>query len=73
MTSDILRPFTGALRVGDARLTERDQALEFARKRYGLEYDDADRCRNAASLIRGVIMRTWWLGGTRRSVFLAVG
>jgi hypothetical protein len=46
-------------------LTERDQALKFARKRYGLQFDDADRCRNAVSLIRGVMIRAWWLGGTR--------
>jgi hypothetical protein len=65
MAFDILRPFVGVLRVGNVDLTERDQALMFARKRYGLKFDDADRCRNAVSLIRGVMERTWWLGGTR--------
>ena len=65
MAFDILRPFIGVLRIGDVNLTERDQALMFARKRYGLKFDDADRCRNAVSLIRGVMERTWWLGGTR--------
>jgi len=65
MAFDILRPFIGALRIGDVNLTERDQALMFARKRYGLKFDDADRCRNAVSLIHGVMERTWWLGGTR--------
>jgi len=79
MAFDILRPFIGVLRVGDVSLTERDQALKFARKRYGLLYDDADRCRNAVSLIRGIMTRTWWLGGTRlgdiviRRVLSAVG
>jgi hypothetical protein len=65
MAFDILRPFIGILRIGDVNLTERDQALKFARKRYGLKFDDADRCRNAVSLIHGVMTRTWWLGGTR--------
>jgi hypothetical protein len=65
MAFDILRPFIGALSIGGVNLTERDQALMFARKRYGLKYDDADRCRNALSLVRGVMMRTWRLGGTR--------
>ena len=65
MAFDILRPFIGILRIGEVNLTERDQALKFARKRYGLQFDDADRCRNAVSLIRGVMIRAWWLGGTR--------
>ena len=65
MAFDILRPFIGVLSIGGVNLTERDQALMFARKRYGLKYDDADRCRNALSLVRGVMMRTWRLGGTR--------
>jgi hypothetical protein len=65
MAFDILRPFIGVLRVGEMNLTERDQALKFARKRYGLQFDDADRCRNAVSLIRSIMTRTWWLGGTR--------
>jgi anionic cell wall polymer biosynthesis LytR-Cps2A-Psr (LCP) family protein len=65
MVFDILRPFIGVLRIGDVNLTERDQALMFARKRYGLKFDDADRCRNAVSLIRAVMARTWRLGGTR--------
>jgi hypothetical protein len=65
MAFDILRPFIGVLRVGNMNLTERDQALKFARKRYGLAFDDADRCRNAVSLIRSIMTRTWWLGGTR--------
>jgi anionic cell wall polymer biosynthesis LytR-Cps2A-Psr (LCP) family protein len=65
MAFDVLRPFIGVLRVGDADLTERDQALKFARKRYGLKYDDADRCRNAVSLIRAIMTRTWWLSGSR--------
>ena len=65
MAFDILRPFIGVLSIGGVNLTERDQALMFARKRYGLKYDDADRCRNALSLVRGVMMRTWRLGRTR--------
>lgn len=65
MAFDLLRPFFGVLRVGGVSLTERDQALMFARRRYGLKYDDADRCRNAVSFIRGIMVRTWWLGGTR--------
>ena len=65
MAFDVLRPFIGRLRVGDASLTERDQALQFARKRRGLEFDDVDRCRNAVSFVRSIIARTWWLGGTR--------
>jgi hypothetical protein len=65
MAFDILRPFIGVLRIGEVNLTERDQALKFARKRYGLKFDDADRCRNAVSLIRGIMTRTWRLGGTR--------
>ena len=65
MTFDLLRPFVGVLRVGGVNLTERDQALKFARKRYGLEFDDADRCRNAVSLIRGMMVRMWWLVGAR--------
>jgi len=65
MAFDVLRPFVGRLRVGDASLTEREQALQFARKRRGLEFDDVDRCRNAVSFVRSVVARTWWLGGTR--------
>jgi hypothetical protein len=65
MAFDILRPFIGVLRIGEVNLTERDQALMFARKRYGLKFDDADRCRNALSLVRGVMTRMWRLGGTR--------
>jgi anionic cell wall polymer biosynthesis LytR-Cps2A-Psr (LCP) family protein len=65
MAFDILRPFIGVLRVGEVNLTERDQALKFARKRYGLRFDDADRCRNAVSLIRSIMTRMWRLGGTR--------
>lgn len=79
MAFDILRPFIGVLRVGDVDLTERDQALKFARKRYGLKYDDADRCRNAVSLIRAILVRSWWLGSNRlgdivvRRLLAAVG
>jgi hypothetical protein len=65
MAFDLLRPFIGILRVGEVNLTERDQALKFARKRYGLQFDDADRCRNAVSLIRAIMTRAWWLAGTR--------
>jgi hypothetical protein len=65
MAFDVLRPFVGRLRVGGVNLNERDQALQFARKRRGLEFDDADRCRNAVSFVRGIVARTWWLGGTR--------
>ncbi|MCX6842805.1 MAG: LCP family protein [candidate division WOR-3 bacterium] len=65
MVFDLLRPFVGRLRVSGVDLTERNQALKFARKRYGLKYDDADRCRNAVSLVRGVMVRAWWLAGTR--------
>jgi len=65
MAFDVLRPFIGRLRVGGVALTERNQALQFARKRYGLKYDDADRCRNAVSLVRGIMTRAWWLAGTR--------
>jgi anionic cell wall polymer biosynthesis LytR-Cps2A-Psr (LCP) family protein len=65
MAFDILRPFVGVLRIGDVDLTERDQALKFARKRRGLKHDDADRCRNAVSLIRAIMARTWWLGASR--------
>ncbi|MBN2464925.1 LCP family protein [candidate division WOR-3 bacterium] len=79
MAFDILRPFIGVLRVGDVDLTERDQALKFARKRHGLKHDDADRCRNAVSFIRAIMSRTWWLGGSRlgdivvRRLFSTVG
>lgn len=65
MAFDLLRRFIGPLHVAGENLTERDQALKFARKRHGLKFDDADRCRNAVSLTRGVMERTWWLGGTR--------
>jgi LCP family protein required for cell wall assembly len=65
MAFDVLRPFVGALRVGKVTLSERDQALKFARKRYGLQFDDADRCRNAVGLIQAVISKTWWLANTR--------
>ncbi|HTW92381.1 MAG TPA: LCP family protein [bacterium] len=65
MAFDILRPFIGVLSIGGVTLTERDQALMFARKRYGLLYDDADRCRHALQLVSGVMARTWRLGGTR--------
>jgi hypothetical protein len=65
MAFDLLRPFVGRLRVSGVDLTERNQALKFARKRYGLKYDDADRCRNAVSLVRGIMIRAWWLAGTR--------
>ncbi len=65
MVFDLLRPFVGVLRVGGVNLTERDQALKFARKRYGLKYDDADRCRNALTFVRGIMIRAWWLAGTR--------
>jgi hypothetical protein len=72
MAFDLLRPFVGFLRVGSVTLTERDQALKFARKRYGLQFDDADRCRNAVNLIRAVIGRTWWLANTRLGDLLVV-
>jgi len=65
MAFDLLRPFVGVLRIGGVNLAERNQALKFARKRYGLKYDDADRCRNALTLVRGIMIRTWWLAGTR--------
>jgi len=65
MVFDVLRPFVGRLHVGGVSLTERDQALKFARKRNGLKFDDADRCRNAVSLVRGTMVRAWWLAGTR--------
>jgi hypothetical protein len=65
MAFDLLRPFVGILRVGSVTLAERDQALKFARKRYGLKFDDADRCRNAVGLVRAIVKQTWWLAGTR--------
>jgi hypothetical protein len=65
MTFGLLRPFLGVLRVAGVNLADRNQALMFARKRYGLKFDDADRCRNAVSFIRAVVGRTWWLAGTR--------
>jgi LCP family protein required for cell wall assembly len=65
MVFDLLRPFVGSLRVGGVNLTERNQALKFARKRNGLKFDDADRCRNAVTLVRGIMIRTWWLAGAR--------
>jgi LCP family protein required for cell wall assembly len=65
MVFDLLRPFAGTLRVGGVNLTERNQALKFARKRNGLKFDDADRCRNAVTLVRGIMIRTWWLAGAR--------
>jgi LCP family protein required for cell wall assembly len=65
MAFDALRPFVGILRIGTVTLTDRNQALRFARKRYGLQFDDADRCRNAVGLVRAVMTRTWWLANTR--------
>jgi hypothetical protein len=65
MTFGVLQPFLGALRVNGVALTDRNQALKLARKRHGLEFDDADRCRNAVTLVRAVILRTWWLARTR--------
>ena len=65
MAFDVLRPFLGVLRVGGVNITERGQALMFARKRRGLPFDDIDRGRNAVSLVRGITARTWWLAGTR--------
>jgi len=65
MAFEMLKPFIGVLRVGGVKLTERDEALKFARKRYGLKFDDTDRCRNAVSLIRSIVARTWRLGTTR--------
>ncbi len=65
MAFDLLRPFVGVLRVGGVSLTEKNQALKFARKRYGLKFDDADRCRNAVLLVRGIMVRAWWLSNTR--------
>jgi LCP family protein required for cell wall assembly len=65
MAFDLLRPFAGVLRVGGVSLTERNQALKFARRRHGLSYDDADRCRNAVSFVRAIVGRTWWLANTR--------
>lgn len=67
MVFDLLRPLVGRLRVGEVELTEREQALKFARKRQGLKHGDADRCRNALQLVRGIVTRTWWLTGTRLS------
>jgi hypothetical protein len=65
MAFDLLRPFIGELRVGGVSLTEKNQALKFARRRHGLPYDDADRCRNALLLVRGIVNRAWWLSDTR--------
>ncbi|MFO7651402.1 MAG: LCP family protein [bacterium] len=65
MTFGALQPLLGALRVSGVSLTDRNQALKLARKRHGLQFDDADRCRNALTLVRGVISRAWWLARTR--------
>ncbi len=65
MTIGLLRPFLGALRIGGEVATDRHAALRLARRRHGLEFDDADRCRNAVTLVRTVIARTWRLARTR--------
>ncbi|MBM3322232.1 hypothetical protein FJY69_01945 [candidate division WOR-3 bacterium] len=62
---DLLRPFVGMLEIHGRRLAGREDALRFARQRNNLPFDDVDRCRNAVTLVREVIRRTWWLADTR--------
>lgn len=65
MTIGLLRPFLGVLRIGGEAVKNRDHALWLARRRHGLPFDDADRCRNAVGLVRTVIARGWYLGRSR--------
>jgi hypothetical protein len=64
MVFDLLRPLLGRLSVQGNELTDRDEALRFARQRNGLRYDDLDRCRNAVAFIRTVAVRCWRFAGT---------
>lgn len=65
MSFGALAPFLGRLRISGVTLSDRDDALMFARRRKGLPEDDLDRCRNALLFVRAVIGRTWWLADTR--------
>ncbi len=65
MTFGVLAPFIGRLRIAGVTLSNRQEALMFARRRQGLAEDDLDRCRNALLFIRAVLSRTWWLANTR--------
>ncbi|MEO0078721.1 MAG: LCP family protein [candidate division WOR-3 bacterium] len=62
---DLLRPFVGVLDVRGRQLADREAALKLARQRNNLPYDDVDRCRNAVTLVKQIICRTWWLANTR--------
>ncbi len=65
MTFGALAPFLGRLRVSGVTLTDRQQALMFARRRHGLPDDDVDRSRNSVILVRAVVNRIWWLRQSR--------
>ncbi len=65
MTFGLLRPFLRNLKVRGIALSNRNQALKFARRRYRLKDDDIDRCRDNLLLVSSVIHRTWWLADTR--------
>ncbi len=62
---DLLRSFVGVLDVRGRRLADREAALKLARQRNNLPFDDVDRCRNAVTLVKQIICRTWWLANTR--------
>ncbi len=65
MVFDLLRPFIGVMSIRGRVLAERETALQFARQRNGLPFDDVDRCRHAVTIIREIVSRTWWLANTR--------
>ncbi len=67
MVFRLLRSFLGPIALGPVQLRDPDQALKFVRRRYGLRYDDLDRCRNTLNLIKTVAIRLWPLADTRLS------
>lgn len=70
MTFGLLRPFLGSLDVSGDSLGDREDALMFARRRYGLREHDLDRNRNNLLLVRAVIEQGWWLSGNRLGTIL---
>ncbi len=60
-----LRSLLGPLRVGKTRLDDPDRALKFVRQRYGLTYDDLDRCRNTLNFLHTILRATWRFSNTR--------
>ncbi len=65
MVFRLLRSFIPPIRLGKQKLADPNQALKFVRQRYGLTYDDLDRCRNTLNFINTIIRASWRFTNTR--------